>query len=571
MRYLVVIFALCLSSAAQMPSADASGYFTGATGSGAHSWTHTVGNCSNRAMVVEVSAYPSGSAPPTSVTDNGTPMQLLQLGQYSFLYVLPNPPSGTNTIQTTFGSSVQQMGISQSWCGADQYRPVDVIYFASGSGANPSNSITPEPQPSLTSYCVADFYFWDNLVNPTSPTWSQSVVYTNSSIGAIASSTKCGVAPSVAQTDGWTASASSYSGFLVSVKPPAISGASLAPFSNPSVSALGHGDFLCINAARTLLYVTTDGANTLTIYNLPSLTVKGTLTDATNLPNPEGCALDSTGNYLFVVSHTEQKITTVNISNPASPSVASVYNASANLSVQTEGAVLSNANTGVLFVSDGGNSDIAALNVSTPTSLSYINSSPVLSRPSPDLNVGAQNAAGTILYQGYTAMGVTVNSTTSVTWNALGTASGTCSAVVMPIVVGAYVYYTCAGSTFQIETATLSNYTIVNTLNTGTYGPRVAYSDGNYLYTTGTGLSGDYEMSAYDIHSNPVVPKLVDTWWYFGWVSGSAVCDDLKVFSGVVYVGCAPPALMAVLPLSTAATSSILTPNTVRTPNTVVQ
>lgn len=111
-------------------------------------------------------------------------------------------------------------------------------------------------------------------------------------------------------------------------------------------------------------------AGVLTVVDLIDPTapvVVSTLTDGTNLPSPNRMAV--TGNYVIVSCH--QRVTVVDISNPAAPTVTgSVSNTNLSDSGATNGIALS-ADGNTAFVTQSAGNRINAVDITTKASPSY--------------------------------------------------------------------------------------------------------------------------------------------------------------------------------------------------------
>ena len=133
-------------------SALPAGVISGTNISGTYTWNITVGSCTNRVLIVGI-LFVDNSADRnsmTGVTYNGTAMNFYGRNQdfsgselFPYLYVMPNPTTGTHQIDATFSDVAASGSImdafSIGFCGANTSYP---FYLPSSSSAANTSSAT---------------------------------------------------------------------------------------------------------------------------------------------------------------------------------------------------------------------------------------------------------------------------------------------------------------------------------------------------------------------------------------------------------------------------------------------
>lgn len=150
------------SSAIQL---DATSYNSGTSTS--VTWGHT---CTGTDRILFVGFATGGS--PTSVTYNGTSMTLVAsntTGQDTYLYMLVNPDTGSNTIAVNLSGSSWVYAAAASYTGVEQSNQPDGIDDSYGAGATLTSTVT-----------TTDDNCWGVLVNRSA---SSGIATANSGCG----------------------------------------------------------------------------------------------------------------------------------------------------------------------------------------------------------------------------------------------------------------------------------------------------------------------------------------------------------------------------------------------------
>lgn len=110
------------------------------------SWSHTAGG-SQRILIVGVAIRNSGGRTVTGVTYNGLPLALIGAQNNGASvrveqWYLTAPPAGAFTVQVNLSGNARVTAGSVSLTGVDQATPIDASAPASGSGGNPSVTVT---------------------------------------------------------------------------------------------------------------------------------------------------------------------------------------------------------------------------------------------------------------------------------------------------------------------------------------------------------------------------------------------------------------------------------------------
>lgn len=110
--------------------------------------SHTVlANSTQRLLLVGISVEDTATADPSSVTYNSISMTKLSSSTngntYSAIYYLVAPATGANDVVVTFSSTMDSVIVgAASWSNVDQTTPLGTVATNTGSGANPSISVT---------------------------------------------------------------------------------------------------------------------------------------------------------------------------------------------------------------------------------------------------------------------------------------------------------------------------------------------------------------------------------------------------------------------------------------------
>jgi hypothetical protein len=130
------------------------------------SWSHTVGNGTNRFLAVCTQARDTvaGDVAVTTVTANGFPLTKVRAdlrtnGGTSFgteLWYLPTPGIGAYTITVTWAGALSSYGVGSatSYFGVDQGTPVDAHAGSGGTGATLSTAVTTVANHALITDCA---------------------------------------------------------------------------------------------------------------------------------------------------------------------------------------------------------------------------------------------------------------------------------------------------------------------------------------------------------------------------------------------------------------------------------
>ena len=114
---------------------DSSGY---GIGSSTHttSWSHTIGNHSNRILIVTVYAY-SNFFDANACTYNGINLTLIGGGGSSGMqtWILENPPVGTYTVQITSVFAQEWIAFSESY-----YNVASYVFYGTYNTGSPGNA-----------------------------------------------------------------------------------------------------------------------------------------------------------------------------------------------------------------------------------------------------------------------------------------------------------------------------------------------------------------------------------------------------------------------------------------------
>src|SRR5262249_16621092 len=116
----------------------------GALGASSLSWSHTVGNGSNRALVVGVvgGCVPSVTYGGVALTHAGQVYDNNRAPASTDLFVLIAPPSGTNTVQVTYsGCSSDIEAGSISFTGVNQSTPLANVKTNFGFNSTPGVTV----------------------------------------------------------------------------------------------------------------------------------------------------------------------------------------------------------------------------------------------------------------------------------------------------------------------------------------------------------------------------------------------------------------------------------------------
>ena len=120
------------------------------------SWQHTTGSGNNRVLLVSIdiardSSYWNQPTTITSITYGGTPLTQVATAAYtsssnpqvrSYIYILTNPASGTNTISVHFASSTYAVGGAVTYSNVNQATPVLASNSDTDYGSSKSVSLT---------------------------------------------------------------------------------------------------------------------------------------------------------------------------------------------------------------------------------------------------------------------------------------------------------------------------------------------------------------------------------------------------------------------------------------------
>jgi len=153
------------ASAVTIPFDASSSSATGNT-TNTISWSHTVGNGTNRFLAVCTQARDTvvGDVAVTAVTANGFPLTKVRAdlrtnGGSSFgteLWYLVNPGIGAYTITVTWAGALSSYGVGSatSYFGVDQVTPIDAHAGSGGSGTTLSTAITTVANHALITDCA---------------------------------------------------------------------------------------------------------------------------------------------------------------------------------------------------------------------------------------------------------------------------------------------------------------------------------------------------------------------------------------------------------------------------------
>src|SRR5437867_2330867 len=189
--------------------AASSASFTGNGAAISFSWSHAgAPSPTNYLAVVGVSFQLGASVAPSSVTFGSSAMTVVGTqfvsDQGIRIYKLINPPTGTQTVQVTFGSppttSGGAVGGAITYTGADQTNGVRNFLGASGSSANPTVTIT-SASGNIVQDCIEGDSGFPSLTATGTQQWNR--IFRTSNHGA--SQTKQGAA---SVTMDWTVTAS---------------------------------------------------------------------------------------------------------------------------------------------------------------------------------------------------------------------------------------------------------------------------------------------------------------------------------------------------------------------------
>ena len=116
------------------------------------SWSHTTGTGDNRLLIVAVGVHLTTGTPTTvtGVTYGSTSLTRVTTASYtsvnpqvrSYIFILTNPASGTNTIRVNFAASTFYVCGATTYSGVDPANPIQASNTATGSGTALSVSIT---------------------------------------------------------------------------------------------------------------------------------------------------------------------------------------------------------------------------------------------------------------------------------------------------------------------------------------------------------------------------------------------------------------------------------------------
>jgi hypothetical protein len=192
------------------------------------SWSHTVGNGTNRFLEVCTQARDTvaGDVAVTAVTANGSPRTKVQAdvrtsGGDSFgteIWYLKNPGVGTNTIAVTWAGALAQYGVGSatSYFGVDQVTPIDTQAGSGGTGTTLSTAITTVANHALITDCAIAQS--DPLTIGAGQT-SRVNRTTTGTVDAMGVSTVNDKTPAGAETMDWTQVAANWVISAVSLRP----------------------------------------------------------------------------------------------------------------------------------------------------------------------------------------------------------------------------------------------------------------------------------------------------------------------------------------------------------------
>jgi hypothetical protein len=148
-----------------------------------NSWSHTVGNFSNRILLVWVDTGLGVSG----VTFNGVALTQLAVVNYNsnnehlYLFYLLNPPVGTYTVAVTASGTTYIVGLSESYYNAAQSGSFGTVASNAGSGTASSNTVAS----TSTSQIIIDGVN-NGAASTATPTAGQTKRYQTASSGAAA-------------------------------------------------------------------------------------------------------------------------------------------------------------------------------------------------------------------------------------------------------------------------------------------------------------------------------------------------------------------------------------------------
>lgn len=197
------------------------------------SWTHTVGNQSNRVLLVQIVTSASTNTV-SAVKVNGSSITKLSAVNCGTscrdeVWYLLNPASGTNTIAVTTTTSAPVTATAISLYNVNQTTPFGTVSSATGTGT--ASLVSPATN---TTQLVADFY-GNQATTPFTPTvgsgQTQMINVGNSIAQEAAISTEPGGAASTAITWTW-GTANGYADIAMGINP-AATGSTATPTNTP--------------------------------------------------------------------------------------------------------------------------------------------------------------------------------------------------------------------------------------------------------------------------------------------------------------------------------------------------